>query len=211
MASIKFSSDRRIPRNPTSGFTLVEVMMVTLISAFVFAGVLSAYIFLGRGLARQVNEESLESRARLALYWLSQDVASATGIATQNPGTAATGYQFLLYEPTIGAVTYYCDWSGGSANGMLVRNAGGTSLTLLKNLSAINFVFYDVNGNSITAPSTGAPLSAPTTLQANVKQVCMYFTSTAGTAFVGNQSNFTVSSPRLIMKNKGFLTDPNDP
>lgn len=185
--------------------------MATLISAFVFAGVLSSYIFLGRGLARQVNEESLESQARVALYWLSQDVSSASAIATQNPGTATTGYQLSLTESSIGSVTYYCDWSAGSPNGKLVRNASGTSLTLLKNLSSINFAFYDVNGNAVSAPSTGSPLSAPTTQQLNIKQVGMYFTSTAGTAVVGNQSTFNVASPRLVMKNKGLLTDPSNP
>jgi Tfp pilus assembly protein PilW len=211
MASTKSSNDPRVRRNPASGFTLVEVMMVTLISAFVFAGVLSSYIFLGRSLARQVNEESLESRARLALYWLSQDVASASAIAAQNPGAATTGYQFTLTIPNQGAITYYCDWTAGSANGTLVRSAGSNTLTLLKNLSTINFAYYDVNGNSVTAPSTATPLSPPSTRQIAVKQVCMYFTSSAGKAFVGNLSNLTVCSPKLIMKNKGLLTDPNDP
>src|SRR5580693_1180412 len=91
------------------GFTLLEVMMVTLISAFVFAGVLSAYIFLGRGLARQINEQSLESRTRLALYWLAQDVSSANAIAAQNPGSGVSGDQFTVTIPSSGSsVTYHC-------------------------------------------------------------------------------------------------------
>src|ERR1035438_4744404 len=56
--------DRRQRASLLRGFSLLEVMMVTFISAFVFAGVLSAYIFLGRGLMRQGNEEQLESRSR---------------------------------------------------------------------------------------------------------------------------------------------------
>ena len=49
------------------GYSLVEVMMVTAISAVVFAGVLSAYIFLGRGLVRQGIEAELVSQSRQAL------------------------------------------------------------------------------------------------------------------------------------------------
>ena len=86
MVSIKPIKGHRSPLVNRGGFTLLEVMMVTFISSFVFAGVLSAYIFLGRGLSRQVNEEELESRTRLALFWFTQDVSSASAITAQNPG-----------------------------------------------------------------------------------------------------------------------------
>src|ERR1700722_7692841 len=107
------------------GFTLLEVMMVTAISSFVFAGVLSAYIFLGRGLARQVNAEGLESRTRLALNYFTKDVSNAASITAQNPGSQTTGNQMTLSIPlatvpvTYKSVTYKCDWSGGSLSGIL--------------------------------------------------------------------------------------------
>lgn len=185
--------------------------MVTFISSFVFAGVLSAYMFLGRGLSRQLNEQGLESRARLALYTLTQDVSSASAIATQNPGATTTGYLMSLTVPGLGTVNYASDWSLGSTNGQLKRVVGGTTLVLLKNLSSLNFAYYDVSGNSVTAPSTGSPTSVPSTQQINIKQVCMYYTATAGVASTGNLTNFTVASPMIIMKNKGFLTDPTNP
>ena len=75
----------------TGGFTLFEVMLATFISSFVFAGVLSAYIFLGRSLSRQLNAEGLESRTRLALYYFTQDISSATSIIAQNPGAGTQG------------------------------------------------------------------------------------------------------------------------
>ena len=108
------------PRRKTSGrsgFTLLEVMMVTFISSFVFAGVLSAYIFLGRGLARQVNEESLESRSRLALYWFTQDVSTASGIAACVPSSPTSGKYtwFTLTTSSGGTVSYYTDWTAGDA------------------------------------------------------------------------------------------------
>src|ERR1700691_2997225 len=117
------------------GFPLLEVMMVTAISSFVFAGVLSAYIFLGRGLARQVNAEGLESRTRLALYNFTKDVSNAASITAQNPGSQTTGNQMTLSIPlatvpvTYKTVTYKCDWSGGATSGILERQVGsGTYL-----------------------------------------------------------------------------------
>jgi Tfp pilus assembly protein PilW len=182
-------------------------MMVTFISSFVFAGVLSAYIFLGRGLARQQNEEVLESRARLALYYLTQDVSSASTITAQNPGVQTSGAQMTLNIPGTGLVIYSCDWSQGATQGTLSRQAGtNQSLTLLTNLSAFSFGYYDMTGTSVTAPSV-----APATPQINIKSVYMAYTAVAGYAPSGAQSQFTVVSPCVIMKNKSVLTDPNDP
>lgn len=193
-----------------NGFTLLEVMMVTFISAFVFAGVLSAYIFLGRGLARQVNAEGLESRARLALYYVTQDVSSATTIIAQNPGVQVDGTLMTLSIPTSPTasqtVVYTCNWDQGPSQGILQRQVGAVTLTLLTNLSSFSFLYYDPTGTAVAVPS-----SAPGSPQIGIKEVCMAYTSTAGYAASGAQSNFTVVSPCIIMKNKAVLEDPNEP
>ncbi len=202
--------DTRFPG--THAFTLLEVMMVTLISAFVFAGVLSAYIFLGRGLARQINEQSLESRSRLAQYWFAQDVSTASAIAAQSPGSTTTGDQFTLTNPSSSnTVTYHCDWSGGVGNGLLERVSAGTTLVLLRKLSSLSFGYYDMTGNSVTVPTTNSSPLASTPALLNVKQVYMTYTTTAGVKSTGSQSNLTVVSPRVMMKNKDLLIDPNSP
>ncbi|HEY1793301.1 MAG TPA: hypothetical protein VGG34_10310 [Opitutaceae bacterium] len=199
------------------GFTLVEIMMVTAISAFVFAGVLSAYTFLGRSLSRQVNEQSLESRTRLALYWLTQDLESASAIKIQSPGSGTSGYTMELTLSGGTIVDYAVDWNSSFTTnppnppGCLVRSSGGTTLVLLRSLTAITFNYYDINGTAIAAPSTSTPLSTPTLVNVDVKQVSVNFTSAAGISAVGNRSSFTVSTPRIIMKSKGFLTDPTTP
>jgi len=207
MVSIKPIKGHRSRLVDRGGFTLLEVMMVTFISSFVFAGVLSAYIFLGRGLSRQVNAEGLESRTRLALFWFTQDVAAASAVKAQNPGAGVTGTLMNLTVPSLGNVTYACDWSGGAGKGKLTRQVGaGATLTLLTKLTSFSLGYFDPNGNPITAPST-----APLNPQANIKQVYMVYTSTAGVAKTGNQSKFTVVSPLVILKNKALLTDPTTP
>jgi Tfp pilus assembly protein PilW len=195
---------RRLPPG-VGGFTLLEVMLVTAISSFVFAGVLSAYIFLGRSLARQVNEEGLESRARLALYYFTQDIGTATGITACNPGAHTTGTPITL---TIAgnSVAYYCDWTV-TTSGTLYRQVGSNPrLKLLTNLSSLSFGYYDPTGSSVTVPT-----SAPSTPQINIQQVYMAFTTAAGYAASGAQSQFTVVSPTVVMKNKAMLLDPTKP
>jgi hypothetical protein len=182
-------------------------MMVTFISSFVFAGVLSAYIFLGRGLSRQVNEEDLESRTRLALFWFNQDVSLSSAIIAQNPGTRVTGTMMSLTIPSVGSTVYYaCNWAGGTGNGVLTRQVGvGPVLKLLTHLTSFSFGYYDSAGNTIAAPTTA------TSAAIDIKQAYMAFTTTEGVASTGNQSNLTVVSPRVTLKNKGILTDPTTP
>ena len=207
MGSTKRTNDPSAASRGTGGFTLFEVMLVTFISAFVFAGVLSAYIFLGRGLARQVNEQSLESRARLALFWVSHDVSTGISITAQNPGAGITGTLMTLNVPALGSVSYAVDWTGGTGQGILTRQVGANpSLTLLTNLTSFSFGYYDPAGNAVTVPA-----AAPASPQINIKQVYMSYTSSAGVAFTGSQSNYTVVSPRLILKNQALLVDPNNP
>jgi prepilin-type N-terminal cleavage/methylation domain-containing protein len=206
MVSQSHTKDHSQNTGRESGFTLLEVMMVTFISSFVFAGVLSAYIFLGRGLSRQVNAEGLESRTRLALHYFTQDVSSASAIAAQNPGAETTGTQMTLTTPA-GAVTYYCDWSQGTAKGILERQVGANPyLVLLTNLSALSIAYFDSTTHAVTVTA-----SAPSTPQVDIKQVCLSYTSTAGYGPSGNLANFTVVSPIVIMKNKAVLLDPNVP
>jgi hypothetical protein len=182
-------------------------MMVTLISSFVFAGVLSAYVFLGRGLAREANAESLESRARLTLFYFTQDVSAATTISAQNPGVGVTGTQLTLTVPGTGTVVYSCDWSLGPGAGVLSRQVGSnTPLTLLNNMSSIAFGYTDPTGTTVVAPAI-----APSSPQIDIKQAYVAFTLSAGYAQSGASSQFTVVSPRVTLKNQPFLKDPNDP
>ncbi len=180
--------------------------MVTFISSFVFAGVMSAYIFLGRGLARQVNAEGLESRTRLALFTLSTDVSSAAGISAQNPGVGVSGNQMTLYFPDTTSAVYSCDWSVPNSGRLIRTSSNGQTLVLLTNLTGFAFQYFDGTTTAVTVPAT-----APASPQVDIKQVCMTYTSSAGYAPSGNLSNFTVVSPLLVMKNKTLLQDPLEP
>lgn len=176
------------------GFTLVEVMVVTLISGFVFAGVLSAYIFLGRGLVRQGHEEELESRSRATLFYFTQDVSAATGVSNFAQSdllltTPAASVEYRFYAPT----------SSQSYDGYLTRTLNAANpIILLTGLSSFTFSYLTISAGQ--APPIVAPTSAAT-----VKQVQMTYTAMAGSSVSGAQSQITVVSPRVIMKNKPSL------
>lgn len=196
MASMPPTKDRKSP-GPLGrqGFTLVEVMVVTLISAFVFAGVLSAYIFLGRGLVRQGHEEELESRGRTTLFYFTQDVSAATAISanfSQNDmvlTTPSASVEYSFQAPT----------SSQSYDGYLTRKLNAANPTiLLTGLASFTFNYLTISAGQSTPVI--APSSATT-----VKQIQFTYTAMAGASVSGAQSQITVVSPRVIMKNKPSL------
>ena len=67
-------------QNPQAAFTLVELMIGSALAATIMAAVLSTYIYLGRGLARLANQQTLETEARRTLAYFTQDVQSASGL-----------------------------------------------------------------------------------------------------------------------------------
>jgi Tfp pilus assembly protein PilW len=173
------------------GFTLGELMLVTFISSFVFAGILSAYIFLGRGLTRQGNEEQMESRSRLALYYFTKDVSSASAV---DPLGMTTSVMTLYYPDSSDEITYTYVANGNL--GTLTRTVTGTAPTgpavLLTGLSNFSFNYY----NFASQAATGA---------AGIKQINMAFTTIAGLAVSGAQAHLVVDSPRVVMKSKPLL------
>jgi prepilin-type N-terminal cleavage/methylation domain-containing protein len=66
------------------GFTLVEVLVATALSAFVLAGVLSALIFLSRSGFRASGYSELESEVRRGLDAFARDTRSATDVHWNN-------------------------------------------------------------------------------------------------------------------------------
>jgi prepilin-type N-terminal cleavage/methylation domain-containing protein len=179
-----------------AGFTLLEVMMATVITGIVFSGVLSAYIFLGRALTRQGNEEQLESQGRVALYWFTQDVSTATTVDPHNMTATSLG----LYLPDSTDEVFY---TYSAANGTLTRTTSGAapgpaSLVLMTKLSSLAFNYYNF------VPDT-TPTAPPVPPAAGVKQVNMAFALVSGLAVSGAQATLVVTSPRVTLKNKVLL------
>jgi hypothetical protein len=253
---------------------MLEVMLSTAITAFVFAGVLSAYIFLGRSLARQVNQMDLESRARTTLNYFTGDVTAAVGFeptggldplasapsATQfeidtMQGIAPTGLvpnpppvectALYTYSPPSGTIPGTLSVVRTPPSGVLsstmqqpnwATNEYGQKpkpLFLLTNISSLSFTYY--SAASVLVPANTPPLtmsspyvvppsyyyvnatannrleSVPAPNIFSIKSIVMSFTTTEPFTGGAAQSNLSMSSGPVVMKNKAILQDPNSP
>lgn len=168
------------------GFTLVEVMVATSLLAVVLAGVLSAYLFVGRNLTRLVNTQHQEVESRRALRNFTQDLSAAIQLST------ATATAITLTKPTAGAATTVSYTYAGGA-GTLVRTEAGASQTLLSGLTAFSFSYFSEAGSAVS----GSPQS--------VKGVELAFSSASGSAASGTRATYTTVSPRVLLRNKPAL------
>lgn len=179
----RISADKTRARR---GFTLLEILIATSISAIVFAGILAAYLFMGRNLTRLVHTQQQEVQSRRALRHFTQDLSAATAIAIPSSGVltvtkpAASGTTTVTY-------TYSAD------GGTLVRTEG-TAQTILSNLTSYAYAFYSESGSTV----------ASTALQ-SAKSIELVFTSSVGRQANGTLTKFTTVSPRVVLRNKPAL------
>jgi prepilin-type N-terminal cleavage/methylation domain-containing protein len=200
MSRISAHSSRACP-GPVAragrGFTLVELMVSLSVSAIVLGGVLAAYIFLGRNLARLVNSQHQQVQSRRTLVMFTKDLSTASVLST------ATTSQILLTKPVSSGnatvtYTYTAPSPATAANGTLVRtetlpSASPTTLTILSGLTSFTFSYYNGGGTAVTS----SPQS--------VKTVEFSFASAAGSATNSTRTTFNSVSPRVVLRNKAVL------
>lgn len=186
MSRISAHSSRR------RGFTLVELLVATSVAAIVLAGVLSAYLFLGRNLTRLMNTQQQDVQSRRALRNFTSDLSAAIQLST------ATSSQLVLTKPKAGGTTtvsyvYAAPSPATAANGTLKRTDNGVERTVLSSLTAFALTYYNEAGTAITPNAQ------------SVKAVEFSYASAAGVASAGTQSAYTTVSPRVVLRNKPVL------
>lgn len=80
------------------GFTLVEMLVVVVLSSLVLAGVMAIFLFLTKSQIRSQHYRDMDTEARRALEYLARDMRMASDI--QWTGTAATTTKVRLTVPT---------------------------------------------------------------------------------------------------------------
>ena len=163
------------------GFTLVELMIATVLSAIVFGAIFSAYIFMGRNLTRLANFQQQQVQNRRVLYVLSKDVNEATQVTTALPASLA------ITLPS-GGVTYTYD----PAAQTLTRQTGPTTTILLSNLTNFAFSYFDQYG-------------ASTASAINIKQIALNYSSSVGDRANGTKASDSVASSRIVLRGKPAL------
>jgi prepilin-type N-terminal cleavage/methylation domain-containing protein len=169
-----------------AGFTLVELLIATSILAFVLAGVLAAYLFVGRNLTRLINFQHQEVESRRTLRNFTQDLSAASQLTT------TTTTSLVLSKPTASG-TMTVTYTYNATNSTLKRDDATTSQTLASGLTSFTFNYYNEAGVAVTS----SPQS--------VKAVELVYASGVGSSASGTLARYTTVSPRILLRNKQTL------
>ena len=181
-----------------AGFTLVELMVTSALGAMVMAGVLSAYIFMGRNLARVSSYQALENESRKALAYLSRDFRQARSVKT---GTTPKESEVTLVLPS-GEVSYTYD----STQKTLRRQATfGASQdfyllhTTCCECTSFQFYYY--------TSTDGAPtdaVAAEDNVPYSIKQIQVGYVLESPSGWnAQTRTRFEIASARYILRNRG--------
>lgn len=183
-------STPRIEGRRRAGFSLVEVMIASTLATFVLAGVLSAFLMIGRSGFSSSNYSEMEAQARRGLEQFSGEAREASDIRWNS------AQSITLTVPTTGGsttVTY------GYDSGTFFRQPGpatGTaSRTVLIRGVAADFAFRRFRLDA----SGSADAEAANDLETKLIQMTLRVTRTGATTVVANQRAY---SSRLLLRNK---------
>ncbi len=164
------------------------------IGSFVLLGILSTFLFLGRGGANLANYADMETEARSALEYFAQDTRQASDM-NWNSATSVS----LLVKGV--AVTYAYD---SSAETLTRTIAAGAADTLIKGIRNFSFSGYKITGAAVDLSDLSTAAKRDTASRAT-KQVQIYLKSNRTATTVVSATN-TVLSARFILRNKRVTT-----
>jgi hypothetical protein len=192
------TSTLRTRRDPRRGFTLVELVASTGLSAFLLTGVLSSFLLLGRNSYNAANYSMMEAESRRALAIFTQEARMARDIVWNSASSVtltvvnATGTYLVTYaydSGTTGTTAQTFHRRLGAAG------ATGTPQILVRNVSDFAFRRYKV--------VNGADFAAINDLETKQLQITLRTIRTGATTV--NATN-AVLSARVVLRNKQVST-----
>ena len=187
------SSRRGPPRPPdrqSRAFTLVELMIGAALSAFILAGVMSTFLFLGRSRANVPNYNEMEAQARTALAYFADDTRQASDLTW----SSSTSVSLMIN----GAAVSYTYDDGAKT---FTRTDSATTRVLVRGITLFAFKAYDINGTPLALDSAGALATAGQSTKQLQISVAAARTNTTVVAATDN-----VLSARFILRNKKVTT-----
>jgi Tfp pilus assembly protein PilW len=182
------------------GFTIVEMMVGASLGAFIMAGVLSTFLFLGRSGANVQNYSDMESQARKALETFAEDVRQANAIVwnSEVSVTLTVNAANVVYEYVSAAAATSARPSG------FYRTAAGSDRRLISGIklnsdgtTTFTFRAFNIAGTELGVSTAALRTAAgSSTKQLQISLECQRTNTTV--VAVTN----TVLSARFILRNK---------
>ena len=142
--------------NRSGGFTLIEVMVATLVAMVVFTALGALTVFTSRSFVALANYNDLDEASQNALDTLSREIRMTRSLASYAPNK-------LVFVDFDGATNLTYEWiaPSGSTPGVLTRTKGNTTTTLLKQCDYLSFGISQRNWDTNAAKfyvTTNAPI-----------------------------------------------------
>lgn len=191
-------STPRTKRTPNRGFTLVEVLIAASLSTVVLAGVMSAFLLVGKTGYAASNYSEMETQTRRALDIFGSDARKAVDIRWNSAQSITLSVATSTNATTL--VTYAYDTDASSATyGCFYRVLGDASSTQPRR-KLVTGVASDFAFQRFKLEQSGvADNTATTDLETKQIQLNLRATRTGNTAVAANQAAL---SARYILRNK---------
>jgi len=142
----------------TDGFSIVEMLMAVAIGLIVLAGLVVTFVSQKKAYDVQAQVAEMHQSARAALDMISRDVAGA-GYDPTNYGLEAVpvaqAHKVQLRADLNGDGDTDDDFEDVTyelAGTVINRTSGGSTVAFAENVAALNFLYYDADGNTTTDP-----------------------------------------------------------
>ena len=202
ITSTYHTEPRRRPkaRDPRrAGFTLVELIAASGLSAIILTGLLSSFVLLGKNSYNAANYSMMEAESRRALELFTEEARMADNLTWNNAYSVTLSVVTASGVST--SVTYaYDNGTNGNTAKCFYRKTGtatstDTPLILVRNVTDFAFRRYKiVNGTDFTATND---------LETKQLQIALRTVRTGSTTV--NATN-AVLSARVVLRNKRVST-----
>jgi prepilin-type N-terminal cleavage/methylation domain-containing protein len=197
MASTPITTPCRRKRSSSRGFTLVELLIGTSLSAIILAGVLSAVLMIARSGYLLSNYIDMEKEARAALETIAVDARVTESISWQRASATSPLTGIILTPPgSTSGVRYDYD----STTGTLNRTEGGKVRILVSGIQSLTFSAYkyaDVAGIEMIDPA----VTSTSSLNGVTKMLQISLCSMRSRSTLVDATNNVVSA-RYVLRNK---------
>lgn len=196
------SRPRRAARR--GGYTLVEIMIASTLSAALMAGVLATFLMMGRSGYNAANYSIMEAESRRALETFSEEARMADNITWTS--SSQVKFRVVLASGTYEVKYVYDSSTSGDTAQCFYREqvtspsgsgqpAVGTKLILVRKVTDFAFRRYKV--------VNGVDYSAANDLETKQIQITLRSTRTGQTTVAATNA---VLSARVVLRNKSVST-----